>query len=61
METNDKIRHHEAIWNRILQLTTDTGIPVWGGFPAGHGVENMTLPHGAEAVMDSRNGRLGFT
>lgn len=59
-ETNAKIRHHEAIWNRVLQLTGDTGIPVWGGFPVGHGPDNMTLPHGAESVMDSRNGRLCF-
>ncbi len=60
METNEKIRHHEAIWGRVLQLTANTGIPVWGGFPVGHGLENMTLPHGAEAVMDSRNGQLSF-
>ncbi|MBW6519832.1 MAG: LD-carboxypeptidase [Desulfoarculaceae bacterium] len=58
METNDRIRHHESIWNRVLQLTSDTQIPVWGGFPIGHGPENMTLPHGAETVMDSRNSML---
>jgi muramoyltetrapeptide carboxypeptidase len=60
MKTNDSIRHHESIWNRVLQLTSDSQIPVWGGFPVGHGPENMTLPHGAETVMDSRNGRLYF-
>jgi len=59
-DTNAKTRHHEAIWNRVLQLTGDTGIPVWGGFPVGHGPENMTLPHGAESVMDSSNGKLCF-
>ena len=59
-ESTEKIRHHETIWNRVLQLTSDTQIPVWGGFPVGHGPANMTLPHGAEAVMDSRNGRLYF-
>lgn len=58
--TVEKIRHHEAIWNRVLELTSDTRIPVWGGFPIGHGWENMTLPHGAEAMMDSSNGRLSF-
>lgn len=60
METNERIRFHETIWNRVLQLTTDTQIPVWGGFPVGHGPENMTLPHGAESVMDSRNRSLYF-
>lgn len=60
MEPLEKIRHHEAIWNRVLQLTADTQIPVWGGFPIGHGPANMTLPHGAKTIMDSRNGRLCF-
>lgn len=60
METNERIRLHETIWNRVLQLTTDTQIPVWGGFPVGHGPDNMTLPHGTESVMDSRNRNLYF-
>ncbi len=60
METNEQIRHHEMIWNRVLQLTSARQIPVWGGFPIGHGPANMTMPHGAEAIMDSRNGRLYF-
>lgn len=60
METAEKIRHHQAIWNRVLQLTANTTIPVWGGFPIGHGTTNLTLPHGAEAVMDSKNGKLLF-
>jgi muramoyltetrapeptide carboxypeptidase len=60
METAEKIRHHEAIWNRVLKLTADSGIPVWGGFPIGHGAANLTLPHGAEAIMDSGNGKLSF-
>ncbi len=60
MELNEKIRHHESIWSRVLQLTSTTGIPVWGGLPVGHGPENLTLPHGAETVMDSRNYQLNF-
>ncbi len=60
MESNEQIRHHETIWNRVLQLTSARQIPVWGGFPIGHGPANMTLPHGAEAIMDSRNGSLYF-
>jgi len=60
VEPLEHLRHHEAIWERTLQLTAGTGIPVWGGFPVGHGPINMTLPHGAMAVMDSRVGRLRF-
>ncbi len=60
MDTNEKNRHHETIWNRVLQLTSDTQIPAWGGFPIGHGSANMTLPHGAQAVMDSGNRSLFF-
>jgi muramoyltetrapeptide carboxypeptidase len=60
METNEKVGHHQAIWERVLQLTAAAGIPVWGGFPFGHGPANMTLPHGAEAIMDSGNGKLFF-
>lgn len=60
METNEKIGHHQAIWERVLQLTAASGIPVWGGFPFGHGAANLTLPHGAEAIMDSGNGKLFF-
>ena len=60
MESTEKIRHHETIWNRVLQLTSGSQIPVWGCFPIGHGPANMTLPHGAETLMDSRNGRLFF-
>jgi muramoyltetrapeptide carboxypeptidase len=60
METNEKVGHHQAIWERVLQLTAAAGIPVWGGFPFGHGPANLTLPHGAEAIMDSGNGKLFF-
>lgn len=60
METAEKIRHHEAVWNRVLELTADSGIPVWGGFPIGHGAANLTLPHGGETIMDSGSGKLFF-
>ncbi len=62
MERLDSIRQHEAIWNRVLELTHHRSrqIPVWGGFPVGHGPVNLTLPHGAQAVMDSDEGRLSF-
>ncbi|MBU0943019.1 MAG: LD-carboxypeptidase [Proteobacteria bacterium] len=56
----ERLRFHEQIWKRVLELTESTGIPVWGDFPVGHGRDNHTLPHGAEAVMDSRQATLSF-
>ena len=56
----EKIRFHEEIWKRVLELTESSGIPVWGNFPIGHGADNLTMPHGADALMDSGNIRLSF-
>ena len=56
----EKIRFHEEIWKRVLELTESSGMPVWGNFPIGHGPDNLTLPHGAEARMDSSKVILSF-
>ena len=60
MDPLERIRFHEEIWERVLELTAGTGIPVWGNFPVGHGADNLTLPHGAEALMDSSKAMLSF-
>jgi muramoyltetrapeptide carboxypeptidase len=57
----EKIRYREYIWKRILNFTSDLEIPVWGNFPAGHCPENLTLPLGATATMDCRQGSLLFS
>jgi muramoyltetrapeptide carboxypeptidase len=57
----EKMRYTEYIWERVLALTAAAGIPVWGNFPTGHCPENLTLPFGARAVMDSANGELQFS
>ncbi len=57
----EKIRFHEEIWNLILELTKRSGLPVWGNFPIGHGIENICLPHGSYASMDSNRFTLSFT
>ncbi len=57
----EKIRYREYIWKRILNLTSDLEIPVWGNFPAGHCPENLTLPLGALATMDCKQGSLNFS
>ena len=57
----DKVRYTEYVWRRVLELTAASGCPVWGNFPAGHCADNLTLPIGARAVMDSSQGRLHFS
>lgn len=54
------IRLNEQVWQRALELTASAKYPVWGGFPAGHQRQNIALPIGMEAVMDSFNGILEF-
>lgn len=61
MDSLEKIRFHEEIWKRLLELTESAGMPVWGNFPIGHGKDNITLPHGADALMDSNTIRLSFS
>ena len=56
----EKIRFHEEIWTRVLELTETAAMPVWGNFPVGHGADNLTLPHGADAMMDSSKPLLSF-
>lgn len=56
----EKNRYTEYVWQRVLDLTAHTGIPVWGNFPAGHCPHNLTLPLGATAVMDCGQGELRF-
>lgn len=50
----------EDIWQRVLDLTDDRAMPVWGNFPCGHGTANHILPMGLEATMDSSAGQLLF-
>ncbi len=61
IERLESIRFHEEIWTRVLELTANTNIPVWGNFPIGHGSSNLTLPHGAFAIMDSHQAILSLS
>jgi muramoyltetrapeptide carboxypeptidase len=58
MDSLEKIRHHEAVWNRALEVTAASRLQVWGGFPIGHQRENLTLPVGATAIMSSAGALL---
>jgi muramoyltetrapeptide carboxypeptidase len=57
---NDRLagmRLQEAVWSRVMELA-GSGFPVWGHFPAGHRENNLALPIGMEAVMESDTGTL---
>lgn len=49
---------YDHIWDRVMELTEDSQIPVWAAFPAGHGASNQILPMGLEVMMDSTAGLL---
>jgi muramoyltetrapeptide carboxypeptidase len=59
-EPLEKIRHHESVWLRALELTAQSGMPVWGGFPTGHCHDNLALPIGATTIMESDTFTLKF-
>lgn len=56
----ETLRLNEQVWQRLLELVSQARFPVWGGFPAGHQQQNVTLPVGMEAVMNSFSGALEF-
>lgn len=59
--SHEEIRRKEFVWNRVCELTAHCEVPVWGGFPAGHCQKNITLPIGAQAIMDSSTRSLSFS
>ncbi len=61
MDSLESIRFHEEIWTRVLELTENTNIPVWGNLPIGHGAHNLTLPHGSLTKADSCQVSLRFS
>ena len=56
----DQCGERETIWQRALDLLAHQPIPIWANFPCGHGSRNHILPVGAEAQLDSSDGRLVF-
>lgn len=54
----DSLRYKEAVWQRVLEVTSECNIPVWGQFPSGHSSHNISFPIGAVAQMNHERGRL---
>ncbi len=48
----------ETIWQRVSELLRNDSIPIWAGFPVGHGQDNFCLPIGSQVAMDSNTGTL---
>ena len=57
----EKRRYIESIWDRVRGVCKQRNYPIWGNFPTGHCPENLTLPLGSLAQMDSKNKRLLFS
>ncbi len=49
---------YEAICDIVRALFEDMQIPILGGFDIGHGDENMTIPMGIRATLDTDQGAL---
>ncbi len=43
---------------RVIELTRPYGYPLWANFPMGHLAENLTIPMGMQATMDSHRHTL---
>ena len=50
----------EVIFQIVEEMFEDDRIPVMGGLEIGHGVRNLTIPVGVEAVLDTSRGQLAF-
>lgn len=57
----EKMRINEFVWNRSLELTHSSHVPIWGNFPVGHCSTNLTLPIGAACTMNSTDGIMYFS
>ena len=49
---------YEAICRITANIFEDMQIPILGGFEIGHGSENLTLPMGIRATLDTDQGAL---
>jgi muramoyltetrapeptide carboxypeptidase len=56
----ETLRLNKQVWQRLMELVSRARFPVWCGFPVGHQQQNLVLPIGMEAVMNSMTGSLEF-
>ena len=51
---------YDAIYEIVANIFEDMQIPILGGFEIGHGEENMTIPMGIQATLDTEQGALVY-
>jgi muramoyltetrapeptide carboxypeptidase len=50
----------EDVYAIVREAFSHTGVPVLAGFEFGHGTENVTIPIGLEAELNTEEGVLRF-
>jgi len=50
----------DDVYAIVKEVFRHTGIPILAGFELGHGTENLTVPIGLEAKMNTEDGSLRF-
>jgi muramoyltetrapeptide carboxypeptidase len=50
----------EHVYSIVKDAFSFTGVPVMAGFAFGHGTENITIPIGVEAELNTEDGILAF-
>lgn len=50
----------DDVYAIVKEVFRPTGIPILAGFELGHGTENLTVPIGLEAKMNTEDGSLRF-
>jgi len=50
----------EHVYSIVEDAFSQTGVPIMAGFAFGHGTENVTIPFGVEADLDTEEGVLRF-
>ncbi|MCP4339268.1 MAG: LD-carboxypeptidase [Desulfobulbaceae bacterium] len=60
LNETEKLRYRESVWERVLQVSPNNSMPIWGNFPSGHCPCNLTFPLGAVAEMNRGKTSLIF-
>lgn len=60
IDTIEKLRYQDAIWDRVLELLEPQSVPIWAAFPSGHCPRNLTLPLGTTIEMNRKKNQLVF-
>ncbi len=57
---NNPIAAKKDFIARILAISEPYNYPIWADFPFGHTSKNITIPHGRQAILDSKKNTIVF-